>query len=61
MAFRLATPTVLVDLGRLPKMNQIDINHQGTRLGPKVRWRDILADARLAHAAYQGAAGRSRT
>lgn len=47
MAFRLATPSMLVDLGKLPGMDRIDIAADGVRLGAKVRWRDIEDDARL--------------
>jgi carbon-monoxide dehydrogenase medium subunit len=42
MAFRLATPSLLVDLRKLPGLDQIAIGKEGIRLGAKVRWRDIL-------------------
>src|SRR6266550_5214185 len=45
--FRLAAPTLLVDLRRLPGLGDIDIGPEGVRLGAKVRWRDIEDDARL--------------
>src|SRR5689334_5043044 len=48
--FRLATPSLLVDLRRLPGLGEIIINPDGVRLGAKVRWRDIEADPRLATA-----------
>lgn len=47
MAFRLATPTLLVDLRRLPGLDRITVGKDGVRLGAKVRWRDIEDDARL--------------
>jgi len=50
LAFRLATPTLLVDLRKLPGMREIRIAADGVRLGAMVRWRDIEKDARLASA-----------
>lgn len=50
MAFRLATPTLLVDLRRLPGLDRITLGEDGVRLGAKVRWRDIEDDARLSTA-----------
>jgi len=50
LAFRVAAPTLLVDLARLPGLDRIAIGADGVRLGALVRWRDILADARLARA-----------
>lgn len=47
MAFRLATPSMLVDLRKLPGLDRIAIDKDGLRLGAKVRWRDIEDDARL--------------
>lgn len=47
MAFRLAAPTLLVDLRRVPDLDRIDIGPRGVCLGAKVRWRDILDDVRL--------------
>lgn len=47
MAFRLATPSLLVDLRKLPGLDRIAIDKDGVRLGAKVRWRDIEDDARL--------------
>jgi carbon-monoxide dehydrogenase medium subunit len=57
MAFRLAAPSLLVDLRKVPGLGRIDIDGQGVRLGAKVRWRDILDDARLrtAHPLLQAA------
>jgi carbon-monoxide dehydrogenase medium subunit len=48
LAFRLAAPSLIVDLRKVPGLGRIDIDEQGVRLGAKVRWRDILDDKRLA-------------
>ena len=50
LAFRLAAPKLLVDLGRLPGLDRIDVGDGGVRLGAMVRWRAIEDDARLAGA-----------
>jgi aerobic carbon-monoxide dehydrogenase medium subunit len=50
MAFRVAQPSLLVDLRKLPDMNMIRIDKDGVRLGAMVRWRDIQDDKRLAKA-----------
>ena len=47
MAFRPDTPSMLVDLRRLPGLDRIATGKDGVRLGAKVRWRDIEHDARL--------------
>jgi carbon-monoxide dehydrogenase medium subunit len=47
LAFRLATPSLLVDLQRLPGLGNIAIGDDGLRLGALVRWRDIEDDQRL--------------
>ncbi len=47
LAFRLATPSLLVDLRRLPGLGNIAIGDDGMRLGALVRWRDIEDDQRL--------------
>jgi carbon-monoxide dehydrogenase medium subunit len=47
MAFRIATPTLLVDLRKLKELREIGIGPDGVRLGAMVRWRDIEDDARL--------------
>ena len=44
MAFRVAQPSLLVDLRKLPDLNKIAIDKDGVRLGAMVRWRDILDD-----------------
>jgi carbon-monoxide dehydrogenase medium subunit len=41
MAFRLATPRYLIDIGRIPDLNRIRIEADGIRIGALVRWRDI--------------------
>ena len=47
LAFRLATPSLLVDLRRLPGLGNIAVGNDGLRLGALVRWRDIEDDERL--------------
>ena len=47
LAFRLAAPSLLVDLRKLPDLRKIEISATGLGLGAMVRWRDILDDARL--------------
>ena len=47
MAFRVAQPTLLVDLRKLSDLRGIKIGTDGVRLGALVRWRDILDDKRL--------------
>jgi len=50
LAFRVASPSLLVDLRKLEELRQIRITPDGVTLGAMVRWRDILEDARLATA-----------
>src|SRR5438132_10330053 len=50
LAFRIAAPSLLVDLRKLPHLREIKITANGIRLGALVRWRDIEDDARLAAA-----------
>ena len=47
MAFRIAQPSLLVDLRKLQGLREIKIGADGVRLGALVRWRDILDDKRL--------------
>jgi carbon-monoxide dehydrogenase medium subunit len=47
LAFRVASPALIVDLGQLTELRQIAISSEGVTLGAMVRWRDILDDARL--------------
>ena len=47
MAFRLAAPPMLVDLRRIRGLDAIRIGADGTRLGARVRWRDIQDHAEL--------------
>src|ERR1700720_3058102 len=47
MAFRIASPSLLVDLRKLSDLRQITIDKSGVRLRAIVRWRDIEDDARL--------------
>jgi aerobic carbon-monoxide dehydrogenase medium subunit len=41
LALRLATPSVLVHLRRVPGLDAIAVRDSGIRLGARVRWRDI--------------------
>jgi aerobic carbon-monoxide dehydrogenase medium subunit len=50
MAFRIASPAMLVDLRKLADLRRIEVTDNGVRLGAMVRWRDIEDDARLATA-----------
>src|SRR5215470_14279223 len=50
LAFRVASPALLVDLRKLPGLRDIKVGDDGVRLGAMVRWRDILDDARLRRA-----------
>jgi len=47
LAFRVASPSLLVDLRKLVELRQIKIADDGVTLGAMARWRDILDDARL--------------
>ena len=47
LAFRLASPSVLVYLRRVAGLGDIAIDGGGVRLGARVRWRDIDDDHRL--------------
>ena len=47
LAFRLAAPSLLVDLRKLAELRTIRITDEGVALGARVRWRDIEDDARL--------------
>jgi len=47
LAFRVASPSLLVDLRKLAELRQIKIAADGVTLGAMVRWRDILDDTRL--------------
>jgi carbon-monoxide dehydrogenase medium subunit len=47
LAYRLASPELLVDLKYLKNLDAIAIGEDGVRLGAKVRWCDIEADKRL--------------
>ncbi len=47
LAFRLAAPSMLVDLRRVPGLGNIAIGDNGVRLGARVRWRDIADDRQL--------------
>ena len=47
LAFRLAAPALLVDLGRIQGLGEIKITSHAIHVGSRVRWRDIERDARL--------------
>jgi carbon-monoxide dehydrogenase medium subunit len=47
MAFRLAEPTMLVDLKKIPELRGIHISEQGIRIGAMTRWREILDHPQL--------------
>jgi carbon-monoxide dehydrogenase medium subunit len=47
LAFRVASPSLLVDLRKLSELRHIKIAADGVTLGAMVRWREILDDARL--------------
>src|ERR1700730_17085668 len=47
LAFRLVTPSLLVDLRRLSGLGNIAVGDDGFRLGALVRWRNIEDDQRL--------------
>jgi aerobic carbon-monoxide dehydrogenase medium subunit len=47
MAFRVASPSLVVDLRKLAELRQIKISDEGVTLGAMVRWREILDDVRL--------------
>jgi carbon-monoxide dehydrogenase medium subunit len=50
LAFRLAMPSMLVDLRRVPGLGSIEVDDSGVRLGARVRWRDIEDNQLLATA-----------
>jgi carbon-monoxide dehydrogenase medium subunit len=47
MAFRMAQPSMLIDLGNVQGLDRIEIGDEGVRLGARVRWCDIETDKRL--------------
>lgn len=48
MAFRLASPSLLVDIGKIPDLRKISVGPDGLHLGPLVRWSDIERSADIA-------------
>ena len=50
MAFRLASPSTLVDIGRLPELAGISISKDVIRIGATVRWNEIERHAGLREA-----------
>jgi carbon-monoxide dehydrogenase medium subunit len=49
LAFRVASPALLVDLRKLAELRQITIAGNAVTLGAMVRWRDILEHSSLAN------------
>ena len=47
LAFRVASPTLLVDLRKLKDLRKVKISKDGVSLGAMVRWRDIEDHERL--------------
>ncbi|HKS86513.1 MAG TPA: xanthine dehydrogenase family protein subunit M [Pseudolabrys sp.] len=47
LAFRLAAPRFLVDIGRIRELRQLVIDANGIRLGALTRWRDIERNKEL--------------
>jgi aerobic carbon-monoxide dehydrogenase medium subunit len=50
LAFRLATPSLLVDLRRIRELDYIGVDEDGVRLGALVRWRAVEDNRRLVEA-----------
>jgi aerobic carbon-monoxide dehydrogenase medium subunit len=50
LAFRLASPALIVDLRKLDELRHIEIADEGVTLGAMVRWKDILEHPRLRQA-----------
>jgi carbon-monoxide dehydrogenase medium subunit len=50
LAFRMSAPKLLVDIGRLPGLDGIDVGVAGVSIGALVRWRDIEKSTELARA-----------
>jgi aerobic carbon-monoxide dehydrogenase medium subunit len=59
LAFRLAAPSLIVDLRKLDELRRIGIAADGITLGAMVRWREILdnAELRIAHPLLAAAIG----
>ena len=51
LAFRLLSPKILIDVSRLPGLDQIEVTPGGVRLGALATWRDIErhAELKIAH------------
>ena len=50
LAFRMAYPSLLVDIQKLPGLEEIRLTPDGLRVGARVRWCQIEEDARLSSA-----------
>ena len=47
LAFRVASPSLIVDLRKVEELKHISISENGVTLGAMVRWREILENAEL--------------
>ena len=47
LAFRLASPSVLVDLNGIAELQGIEVDEAGVRFGAMVKWCEIEADSRM--------------
>lgn len=50
LAFRLASPSMLIDMRKVPGLDRIEVDEDGVHLGARVRWCDIQNDPRLTEA-----------
>ena len=50
LAFRLASPALIIDLRKLDELRHIEVADEGVTLGAMVRWKDILEHPRLRQA-----------
>jgi aerobic carbon-monoxide dehydrogenase medium subunit len=57
LAFRVAAPSLIVDLRKVQELRRVGISADGVKLGAMVRWREILenAELRAAHPLLVGA------
>ena len=60
MAFRLAMPPMLIDLGNVRELEKIVIDANGVHLGARARWRDIADHPGLAKAHHAPREARAR-
>ncbi|HRF07983.1 MAG TPA: xanthine dehydrogenase family protein subunit M [Xanthobacteraceae bacterium] len=50
MAYRLAAPSLLIDLAKIEGLNRIEIGEDGVQVGAMTRWCQIEAEETLTHA-----------